>query len=564
MQPPSKDNEAQLHPLLMRQLRHAQKSDGTIEQSELIKLVDAAYRENDATSARSRHATKLMSEEMLELNRALEEEAEATFHAVISSVDEGVILATPDLVVEFANPAAETILGYESREMGGKNLHGFLPALKLQAGEQSIGATHSDGSDLFLLLTLSSISRNATPHVICVLKDLTEQHQREMELTTTSDRLRAVLDNVGHGIMMVDQHGMITAWNSRLCDVLLLDPDFIDRHPNLMDAIEHGVAPQLEDGPSRDHLISYWRDRLTADGPQAFEQHTSAGRTLDVRIEPIQTGGFVACFTDISERKEAETQLRVAKEAAETASHMKSEFLANMSHELRTPLNAVIGFSEAIEQQIVGEVPEVYRGYATDIHTSGRHLLSLINDLLDLSKIEAGKFELDESQVNLGNILNVCLRLVEPTASSKNVTIEKDATYLPPVWVDERAMRQVFLNVLSNAVKFTEPGGKVSIRSTVTETGDITVSVTDTGIGIAAEDIPRALQPFEQVSSSLTRGHAGTGLGLPMVASLMNLHDGDVTIESELGTGTTVRVRLPSSRSMPGYVQVSDQIDYSV
>jgi len=561
MQPPSKDSEAQLHPLLMRQLRRAQADDGTIDQSELIKLVDAAYQENDATSARSRHATKLMSAEMLDLNKALEEEAEATFHAIISSVDEGVILATPDLVVEFANQAAETILGYDSDEMGGKNLRHFLPTLKPGAGEQSIVATHSGGSDLFLLLTLSSISRSSTPHIVCILKDLTEQHRREMELTTTSDRLRAVLDNVGHGIMMVDEAGMITAWNRRLSDVLLLDPDFIDRHPNLMDAIENGVAPQLEDGPSRDELIAYWRDRLTSNASQAFEQHTSAGRTLDVRIEPIHTGGFVACFTDISERKEAETQLRVAKEAAETASHMKSEFLANMSHELRTPLNAVIGFSEAIEQQIVGEVPEVYRGYATDIHTSGRHLLSLINDLLDLSKIEAGKFELDESQVNLGNIMNVCLRLVEPTASSKNVRIEKDASYLPPVWVDERAMRQVFLNVLSNAVKFTEPGGHVSISSSLTETGDINVSVTDTGIGIAAEDIPRALQPFEQISSSLTRGHAGTGLGLPMVASLMHLHEGEVTIESEPGKGTTVRVTLPASRSMPGYVQVSGQTD---
>lgn len=553
-----------MHPLLVRQLRRAQNVDGHVDQAELIKLVDAAYRENDATSARSRHATKLMSDEMLELNQALEEEAEATFHAIISSVDEGVILATPDLVAEFANSAAETILGYDSIEIGGKSLHSFLPTLKIGAGEQSLVAKHRDGSDLFLIITLSTISRSSTPHVICVLKDMTAQHEKEMELTTTSARLQAVLDNVGHGIMMVDQTGMITAWNRRLCDVLLLDPDFVEQHRNLMDAIEHGVAPQLEDGPSRDELIAYWRDRLTANTSQAFEQHTSAGRTLDVRIEPFPSGGFVACFTDISERKEAETQLRVAKEAAEAASHMKSEFLANMSHELRTPLNAVIGFSEAIEQQIVGEVPDVYRGYAADIHTSGRHLLSLINDLLDLSKIEAGKFELEESQVNLGNIMNVCLRLVDPTASSKNVRIEKDASYLPPVWVDERAMRQVFLNVLSNAVKFTEPGGTVSISSRLTDAGDIIVCVVDTGIGMAPEDIPRALQPFEQISSSLTRGHAGTGLGLPMVASLMHLHGGEVTLESELGKGTSVRIVLPASRSMPGYVQVSDQIDYSV
>lgn len=546
-----------LHPLLERQLRRAQNADGTLDQAELVKLVDGAYRESDANSARSRHATKLMSEEMLDLNRALEEEAEETFRAILSGVDEGVILATPDLQVEFANTAAEKILGYASNQMADKTLGHFLPALEQHSGEQNITAIHSSGKELVLLLTLSPISRSTKPHVICILKDMTERNMRERELKATGDRLRAVLDNVSHGIMMVDHAGEITAWNSRICDVLHLDPDFMEQHQTLESALQHGVAPQLENNSAREELIEYWRERLSATDPQSFEQHTSEGRTLDVRTQPLPAGGFVASFADISDRMEIESELRAAKEAAEAASHMKSEFLANMSHELRTPLNAVIGFSEAIEQQIMGEVPDIYRGYAGDIRTSGHHLLSLINDLLDLSKIEAGKFDLEEEQINLGNIISVCRRLIEPTAQAKNITITKDAAYLPPVWVDERAMRQVFLNVLSNAVKFTEPGGEIAIRSSLSDTGEITVSISDSGIGMAPEDIPRALQPFEQVSSALTRGHAGTGLGLPMVASLLHLHGGEVRVESELGKGTTVHLKLPASRSMPGYVQVA-------
>lgn len=546
-----------LHPLLERQLRRAQNSDGTLDQAELVKLVDGAYRESDANADRSRHATKLMSEEMLELNRALEKEAEETFRAILSGVDEGVILATPDLHVEFANNAAENILGYPSNQMAGKTLGRFLPALEQHSGEQNLTATHSNGKELFLLLTLSPISRSTKPHVICILKDMTDRYMRERELKATGDRLRAVLDNVSHGIMMVDHAGEVTAWNNRICEVLHLDPDFMEQHQTLEAALQHGVAPQLESNSAREELISYWRERLSATEPQSFEQHTSEGRTLDVRTQPLPAGGFVASFADISDRMEIESELRAAKEAAEAASHMKSEFLANMSHELRTPLNAVIGFSEAIEQQIVGEVPDVYRGYAGDIRTSGHHLLSLINDLLDLSKIEAGKFDLEEEQINLGNIISVCRRLIEPTAQAKNITITKEAAYLPPVWVDERAMRQVFLNVLSNAVKFTEPGGEITITSSLSDIGDITVSISDTGIGMSPQDIPRALQPFEQVSSALTRGHAGTGLGLPMVASLLHLHGGDVRVESELGKGTSVHLQLPASRAMPGYVQVA-------
>jgi len=548
------------HPLLERQLRRALGTGDELDLEKLLILVDAAYKEHDATSALSRHATQLMSEEMLQLNEAVEAEAEETFRAIISGVDEGIILAKPDLSIEFANQAAEKILGHSTACMTGTSLTTLLPEISIVPGEQILSATHGEGRALHLVASVNPITRGARPHVICIMKDMTERHLREAELKSKTALLRAVLDNVTHGIMMVDGNGRIAAWNSRIYDVLQLDDAFLERHPDLTDAIEHGVAPQVEDASARAKLIAYWKQKLSPTGPRAFEQHTSSGRTLDVRIQPLSDGGFVASFADISDRKEAETQLHAAKEAAEAASRMKSEFLANMSHELRTPLNAVIGFSEAIQEEIAGPISETYKSYATDIRTSGHHLLSLINDLLDLSKIEAGKFELEEEQVSLRHILNVSIRLMEPVASGRNVSIANLADYLPPVWADERALRQIFLNVLSNAVKFTQPRGRIEIRSGVSEDGDTVLSIKDTGIGMAPEDIPRALQPFEQVSNSLTRGHAGTGLGLPLVASLLELHGGRVELESTLGEGTTVHIMLPASRSRQGYVH-SDEFE---
>lgn len=254
------------------------------------------------------------------------------------------------------------------------------------------------------------------------------------------------------------------------------------------------------------------------------------------------------------ERRRAERRLAEALRNAELANHSKTQFLANMSHELRTPLNAIIGFSETIKEGLMGDVSDIYREYAGDIHTSGHHLLSLINDLLDLSKIEAGKFVLTECQVDLGNILSSCIRLVEPGAKTKSIAVSSRIGNVPPLYADDRALRQIFLNILSNAVKFTQSGGEISVQADMAVNGTIGVRITDTGIGMAPHEIPRALQPFEQISSALTRAEQGTGLGLPLVKALTELHGGRFDIESEPGRGTTVSIFLPPDRTLPGYV----------
>ncbi|MGH6967539.1 MAG: ATP-binding response regulator [Stellaceae bacterium] len=252
------------------------------------------------------------------------------------------------------------------------------------------------------------------------------------------------------------------------------------------------------------------------------------------------------------ERKRIEAQLIETKNSAEAASRAKTEFLANMSHELRTPLNAIIGFSEILKQEPLGPLGHPsYRDYVRDVYESGVHLLRIINDILDLSKIEVGKLTLSEAPIEPGETIESCLRIVRERANNGGLTLATDlAPDLPTLNADERMVKQVLLNLLSNAIKFTPSGGSVRVVARVDEADGLTIQVVDTGIGIAAADLERALQPFEQIDSSLHRKYQGTGLGLPLARSMCELHGGRFTIESTVGKGTTVTVRFPPERSL--------------
>jgi signal transduction histidine kinase len=258
--------------------------------------------------------------------------------------------------------------------------------------------------------------------------------------------------------------------------------------------------------------------------------------------------GLIAARVSLElQRRDTERQLREAKEAAEVASRAKSEFLANMSHELRTPLNAVIGFSQMIGEEILGPVGRAeYKEYACDIHTSSLHLLQIINDILDVSKIEAGMLTLHGAAVDFATVVESCARLVRTKALTSEITLAIElAEALPTIWADERLLKQIVLNLLSNALKFTPAGGRVTLAASPGSDGGLVFSVRDTGIGIAAEDFAKVFQPFGQVDSSLTRRFEGTGLGLPLTKGLIELHGGTIALESEIGHGTVVTVRLP-------------------
>ncbi|MFZ0036892.1 MAG: ATP-binding protein, partial [Candidatus Acidiferrales bacterium] len=259
---------------------------------------------------------------------------------------------------------------------------------------------------------------------------------------------------------------------------------------------------------------------------------------------------LLSWLTDITERMRAEDDLRKSAEAAEAANRSKNEFLANMSHELRTPLNAIIGFSEVLCAEIMGPIgSQKYLEYSNDIHKSGEHLLDLINDILDLAKIDAGKMELRESDIAIEEIVTDCLMLVSTRARHGEIKLAtKIAPDAPQLRADKRAVKQVLLNFLSNAIKFTPEGGQVSIGAAVDAEGNFALSVTDNGIGMTQAEVEVALTPFGQVDSRLARQHVGTGLGLPVSRSLMRLHGGEVVVASTLGVGTTMTAVFPPER----------------
>jgi signal transduction histidine kinase len=322
------------------------------------------------------------------------------------------------------------------------------------------------------------------------------------------------------------------------CDVILFDLSLPDSHG--LEGIAHiqGARPDLPVV-----VLTGTDDRtISIEAVQAGAQ--------DYLVKGHGDGEMIARAIRYSvERKRAHMQLIEAKERAEIANRAKSEFLANMSHELRTPLNAIIGFAEVMESEIMGPIGrDCYRDYAHDIKTSGTHLLEIISDILDLSKIEAGKVEMQESAIELPRVIIACLKLIDERAKLASVYLWNHAlSDLPPVRADERKLKQILINLLSNAGKFTPAGGHVTVTARVDDAG-VVIAVSDTGIGIAPGDIPRALSPFTQIENTLSRRFDGTGLGLPLANSLTRLHGGTLTVASAVGKGTTVTITLPADR----------------
>lgn len=277
---------------------------------------------------------------------------------------------------------------------------------------------------------------------------------------------------------------------------------------------------------------------------------------VEMRCRPLQSSrggafppGVLAGTRDISERKTQEDALLRARDEAESASRAKTQFLANMSHELRTPLNAVIGFSEILNRELFGALGEQrYRDYARLIHESGEHLLHVVNDILDMSKIEAGKLKLVKEPFDVGSLIASCVEVMRHAAEAKQLSLVTEvAPGMPDLVADRRACKQMLLNVISNAIKFTDPGGWVRVAARE-ETETVELIVTDNGIGIGEQDLPKLGNPFVQADNAYNRSHDGAGLGLSVVKGLARLHGGRLEIASKLGQGTTATIVLPVNR----------------
>jgi len=498
--------------------------------------------------------------------RALEEKS-AHLTATLASMDQGMLVFGPDGRIQTWNNRAIELLNMPANFIQvGMPTADFIRILTTRTGgppdtvEQNI-ATYIDefrrggvrvfaGAELGGRVIERRTRQMPDGGLVLTYSDVTERKRREDVIAENSALLGATLDNMDQGLIVIDAAHRAKLWNNRLIEMFELPPDVMRVGRPFAEILRYFIESA---GTPPDQLEARLAERLVeleGEPRPLLDRHRPDGRVIERRRRVMPFGGSVITYGDVTARKRGEAALQRAKEDAEIASRSKTEFLANMSHELRTPLNAIIGFSDIMVRELFGPIGQQrYAEYARDIHDSGQHLLSLINDVLDIAKIEVNKVELAEELVDVPEVIDSCLRLMRDRAIAAGVTIEVAMPErLPDLNADDRRLKQILLNLVSNAVKFTPPGGKVIIRVEADDTGFRFV-VADTGIGIAKADIATALTPFGQIDSSLSRRYEGTGLGLPLARSMAELHGGRLDIESEPGSGTTVTVSLPASRT---------------
>jgi len=391
------------------------------------------------------------------------------------------------------------------------------------------------------------------------LFDRVSQHQEALQASESragdaEKRLQDAVECISEGFALYDADDRLVLCNGNWLNLYGYTPDHVRPGIRYEDLVRLDIelgAIDLGETTAEDYIRTriQYRRRFTG----AYDVDLADGRSITIRERRTSDGGIVGIQTDITDLRQTQQALIAAKSEAELANRAKSEFLANMSHELRTPLNAIIGFAEVIESQYFGAVGnERYMAYATDIRESGKHLLALIGDILDISKIETGKLELHEENIDPKETLVACLRLVKERATEAGVGLatEFDDSDIPLLYADRRMVKQIVVNLLSNALKFTPEGGKVTLHLAYGPGIGHRIEVSDTGIGIAPDDIPTALTRFGQIDNRYQRKHSGTGLGLPLSKDLVELHGGELMLESELGTGTTVSVIFPPMRAI--------------
>jgi two-component system cell cycle sensor histidine kinase PleC len=440
--------------------------------------------------------------------------------------------------------------------------------------DQTFRMQHTDGHWIWLRVRceLSQGDSDAGLHLIGIAVDITEQKSLAEKTIEADLRLRDAIETIPEAFVLWDAGDRLVLCNSHFQRLHKLPDSAVAPGTSYETVVEVGSMPEV-------------RTRLNESGNQApgartFEAQLDDGSWLHISERRTKDGGYVSVGTDITrikahEQKLVDNDLRLRatvidlkrsqaalerqaieladlaekyqreKNRAEEANQTKSKFLANMSHELRTPLNAIIGFSEIMESGMFGELgSEKYQEYCHDILTSGHYLLEVINDILDMSKIEAGRMKLDMETLDLSKTLAESLRVVSGRAQDKNLVLDTDIDDTISVVADRRATKQIIVNLLSNAVKFTPDGGKVIVRSRL-RADRIVLMIADSGIGIAPQSLARLGRPFEQVESQLTKTYHGSGLGLAIARSLTHLHGGSMKLRSKLGTGTVVCVSLP-------------------
>ncbi len=490
---------------------------------------------------------------------------------ILDIAAEAIISVDQDQNVIQFNRGAEKIFGYAAAEILGRPIDVLLPpetrrthrdildnfaedskTSRLMGERGEVIAIRKDGSAFPAKASISRLDLDGEIVFTAILRDISTYKNTEAALDWERTLVKTLMEAWPDLVYVKDRESRFLAANAKTAAVMgakspeeMVGRTDMDYHPT--DLATVFVANER---------------RLMATGQAIMEREEAIvdpnGETvwLSTTKVPLNRGGeivgLVGINRDITKRKHEERALGAAKEQADVANRAKSEFLANMSHELRTPLNAIIGFSEIIAKQAVGPLgDDRYCDYGQDINDAGQHLLDLINDILDLSKVESGVDELYEEEVAVEEIADSVVRLLKDRAFQAGVALVKEIRpETTTLYADARKLKQILANLLSNAVKFTDAGGRVTVRISCSPDDGYVFQVCDTGIGIAKEDIPKALSLFGQVDGELNRVHEGTGLGLPLTKALVELHGGELEIDSEVGAGTTVTVRFPATRTV--------------
>ncbi len=471
---------------------------------------------------------------------------------------DGIVAYGEDGAIVYANKAARdlfeitmgepVIIGADPDGSGRAADTDLFDILKRGPFVRELTVTMSNGAQRTILCSANRLFDEGCDESLyhASFRDITVRKQAEDALREGEARFRTLFERSNDAILLLDPttHAVIDT-NPQATRLL-----GVDRGVLLGTTTPRGML-------FNDSQLSRFVDQVIAERNGRTDALTCRARDAEIPVElsasAIEIDGrpvVLIHMTDLTERKRIESTLERAKAEAEQASRAKTEFLASMSHELRTPLNAILGFSEILFQQAFGPLgSEQYLQYAKDIHDSGGHLLRIVNDILDLSKVEAGRFELTEGDVDVEGLFAASRRMVQEQADRAEVALEHVVT--PPlraVHADERVVMQILLNLLANALKFTPAGGRIALNASVEPNGEACIEVADTGCGIPADQLSDVLEPFTQVDGSLSRRHEGTGLGLALVRSFTRLHGGEVSVASTLGQGTTVTVYLPARR----------------
>lgn len=510
----------------------------------------------------------------LDVERAARERTQQAMKAaefdhinVINAINDVIFETDADGVICFMSQVINDIAGHDPEALKGSNFFELLHSEErerqrgqfddLLNGHQEhvrnmtrIKADNGTFRTVELAFTLVRKGDTQSRRVVGTLTDVEEYRRTEKALKETEKKYSAIVEHSASGIYQMTPEGIYLSANPAMARLLgygspeamlrgiknANETVYVDKQERM-----RFVHKLIKEGAIRNHEVQLQR----GDGSIIWVNE-------NVRCVADDDGHILyheGSLDDITKRKETELEMTEAKRQSDMANRAKTEFLANMSHELRTPLNSIIGFSEMIKNEVFGKIePRDYWEYAKDIHQSGQGLLNIINEILDISKIEARERELNESLVDISKAVSSCLELMSARYEAKKINIQCELEGIPRLVAEERGIKQILINLMSNAVKFTPDEGRINVSYQVDAHGQLRLSITDTGVGLTDEEIEKALSPFGQIDNELSRSGSGTGLGLTLVDSLMKLHAGKLEMISQKGTGTSVTLVFPVDR----------------